>query len=97
MLVLTATACETTQARKAARSRVLRALDGADAKDEIEAALGRASELVHATGARSYEPQVLLERARLAEVLADEAGHQRWLREAHSLFADELFERLADA
>ena len=70
------------------RARVLLALDGADAQEQIEAALGRALALVHSTGARSYEPQVRVERARLAGLLSDASGRQQWLREAHRLFTE---------
>jgi hypothetical protein len=71
-----------------ARGRVLLEQAGADARTEIEASLDRASDLVRSTGARSYEPQILVERARLASLLADSAGRQQWLREAHRLFVE---------
>jgi tetratricopeptide (TPR) repeat protein len=67
-------------------ARVLLALDGAAAKDDVEAALERALELVHSTGARSYEPQIYVERARLARILSDAAATLHWGREAHRLF-----------
>ena len=38
-------------------ARVLLALDGAAAKDAVEAAFDRAQALMHSTGARSYEPR----------------------------------------
>jgi len=71
-----------------ARARVLLALGGADGRHEIETSLDRASELVRSTGARSYEPQIQLERARLAGLLSDEAIHLQWLHEAHRLFTE---------
>jgi hypothetical protein len=69
-----------------ARSRVLMTLDGADARGEIEAALERALAIVGSTGARAFEPQIYLERARLADLLSDATSRERWLREAHRLF-----------
>jgi hypothetical protein len=38
------------------------------------------------TGAISYEPQILVERARLAELSGDSAGRTDLIREAHRLF-----------
>jgi tetratricopeptide (TPR) repeat protein len=67
-------------------ARVLLALDGAAAKDAVEAALERALALMRSTGARSYEPQIYVERARLAHLLSDAATAQHWQREAHRLF-----------
>jgi ATP/maltotriose-dependent transcriptional regulator MalT len=69
-----------------AYARVLLALDGAAAKDEVEAALERALALMHSTRARSYEPQIYVERARLAGILSDAATAQHWGRAAHRLF-----------
>jgi tetratricopeptide (TPR) repeat protein len=69
-----------------ARSRVLLALDGATAREEIESALDGAEALVHSTGARAWAPQILVERARLAGALSDVARREQWLREAHRLF-----------
>ncbi len=69
-----------------ARARILLALDGANARAEIESALDCATELVRATGAISYEPQILVERARLAELLGDRVGRTDLIREAHRLF-----------
>jgi adenylate cyclase len=70
-----------------AGARVLLALDGAAAKDAVEAALDRARALMHSTGACSYEPQIYAERARLAGILSDATTAQRWGREAHRLFS----------
>ncbi len=71
-----------------ARARVLLALDAAAARGEVEATLDRALALVQSTGARSYEPQIYVERARLAGILSDASGAQQWLREAHRLFTE---------
>jgi hypothetical protein len=69
-----------------AMARVLRTIEGADGSAGIEAALDRALALVQSTEARSYEPQVYVERARLAVLRADASGAQKWLREARRLF-----------
>ena len=70
-----------------ALARVLRAIEGADGSAGVVAALDRAQALVQSTGARSYEPQIYVERARLAALRADAADAQQRLREAHRLFA----------
>ena len=70
------------------RARVLLALDGVAARDAVEASLDHALALVQSTGARSYEPQIDVERARLAGLLGDSAGRLEWLREAQDLFAE---------
>ena len=57
-----------------------------EARAEIETLLDLA--LVRSTGARSYEPQICVERAQLAVLLSDPAGRQQWLREAHRLFTE---------
>ena len=43
---------------------------------------------VRSTGARSLEPQIYVERARLAGILSDSAGRLEWLREALRLFTE---------
>jgi len=53
------------------------ALEGANARKESESALDRTAELVRTTGARAYEPQILVERARLAGDVSDTAGRQQ--------------------
>ena len=68
------------------RARVMIALDGAAAKTEIEAELDRADELLRSTNARSYEPEILEERAALADVLDDPAPAERLRAEALSLY-----------
>ncbi len=71
-----------------ARARVELTQNGADARSEIEATLDRAQALVRSTGARSYEPQIHVERARLADLLSDAAGREEALREALRLFTE---------
>jgi tetratricopeptide (TPR) repeat protein len=71
-----------------ARARVLRHARGADARGEIERTLDRALALVEETNARSIEPQLLEERARLANLLGESAACERGLREAQRLYAE---------
>jgi hypothetical protein len=71
-----------------ARARALLSLDGAKAAPEIEATLERASALVRSTGARSYEPEILEVRSRLAGARSDAAACERLLREAQQLYAE---------
>ncbi len=68
--------------------RVRLTLDGVDAREQIESTLDRALALVRSTGARSFEPQIHVERARLAGLLSDAVGREQWLREAHRLFTE---------
>ncbi len=65
-------------------------LAGGDLDDRaaIESALDRAAEYVEITGARSFLPQIGVERAKLARLEGDEAGRERHLREAHRLFTE---------
>ena len=70
------------------RSRVLRALDGPDARGEIEASLERAQQLLEMSGARAFAPFIVEERARLAAVLDDEVEASKLLRRARHLFAE---------
>jgi tetratricopeptide (TPR) repeat protein len=69
-----------------ARSRVLRALDGADARSEIEASLARAEVLLESSGARAFAPFIVEERARLAAVLGNEDSARDLLRRTRELF-----------
>jgi hypothetical protein len=71
-----------------ARARVLLHARGAEARDEIERALDRALALVEETNGRSIEPQVLEERARLANLLGDAATCERGLRDAQRLYVE---------
>jgi hypothetical protein len=66
---------------------VLLATAGADGAAEIDATLNEAAALVSATEAQAYTPDIHVERARLARLTGDEAGHVRELREAHRLFS----------
>ena len=70
------------------RARVLRALDGADARVEIESTLARAQHLLEKSGARAFAPFIIEERARLLEVLGDPNGATQHLREAQRAFAE---------
>jgi hypothetical protein len=67
---------------------VLRALDGADARGEIEASLERAQHLLEKSGARAFAPFIIEERARLFEVLGDGETAELSLREAQRLFTE---------
>ncbi|MBI3784020.1 MAG: hypothetical protein HY270_11530 [Deltaproteobacteria bacterium] len=71
-----------------ALARLRRAVEGADGSAAIAAALDRALALVQSTGARSFEPQISVERARLAALRLDASEAQQWLREAHRLFTE---------
>jgi class 3 adenylate cyclase/tetratricopeptide (TPR) repeat protein len=69
-----------------ARARVLLRLDCHRWRTDLEAALTRALELVESTGARSNEPFVRLERARLAKATGDVAIMRRELGDAARQF-----------
>jgi len=69
-------------------ARVLSHTEGAPAAAAIETALHEAERLIAATGARSYEPILHEERARLAGVRSDAAGRERELREALRLYTE---------
>ena len=58
------------------------------AREEIESALQTATETVADMGARGLEPDVLIERARLARLLGDEGRYRGDLSEAHRLFIE---------
>jgi hypothetical protein len=66
----------------------LRETRGGAAASEIQAALAEAAAWVESTGAKSYEPFLLLERAELARLTGDEASREHALREAHRLFVE---------
>ena len=55
---------------------------------DIEAALEAATGLIEQTGAQKYRPQLHEARAELAQLLGDEATHERELHEAHSLYVE---------
>jgi hypothetical protein len=67
-------------------ARVLLAQEGATDKKGIEITLERVAAPVQSTGARSYEPQIYVERARLATLSGDDEPAQHNLRKAHWLF-----------
>ncbi|HEU4978201.1 MAG TPA: adenylate/guanylate cyclase domain-containing protein [Solirubrobacteraceae bacterium] len=67
-------------------ARILLAAEGLRARDEIEAALTRAQELVDSTGAHGLEATIHVELAELARQNGDEAERERELGEAHRLF-----------
>jgi hypothetical protein len=62
--------------------------DGATAKAAVVEALDTARDCVEEFGARFYAPLVLLERARLAQLLHDEESATANVREAHHLFTE---------
>jgi tetratricopeptide (TPR) repeat protein len=69
-------------------ARVLLSTRGLVAREEIESALQTAAERVAEMGARGLEPDVLMERARLARLLGDEARYRCDLSEAHRLLTE---------
>ena len=69
-----------------ALARALRAEQSAAAGDEIERCLGRALDLVNETEARAVEPQIIEERARLAQLRGDDATATAELQRAHALY-----------
>ncbi len=71
-----------------ARSRVLRGLDGPEARAEIEVSLARAELLLEWSGARAFAPFIVEERARLAAVLGDQEGAADLLARARDLFGE---------
>ena len=58
-------------------ARILLAAQGLRARDEIDAVLTRAQELVDATGAYGHEPAIHVELAELAHQNGDEAERAR--------------------
>jgi tetratricopeptide (TPR) repeat protein len=64
-------------------ARVLLAQADATATGAIEEALDGAERLIEQTGAVSFRPLVLLERAALARLAGDAAARERALQEAH--------------
>jgi len=69
-------------------ARVLLAQEGATAARAIEETLNDAERLIEQTGALSFRPLVLLERAALARLTGDAAARQRAMREAHRSFTE---------
>jgi adenylate cyclase len=69
-------------------ARVLLGSAGVAAREQIEAALARALQLVRETGAKASEPLVHVELAELARQSGQEQERQRELCEAHRLFTE---------
>jgi tetratricopeptide (TPR) repeat protein len=69
-------------------ARILLGSEGLAAREEIESALERASELTRGSGIRSLEPMIHVELAELAHQNGDEDERQRALSEAHRLFTE---------
>jgi tetratricopeptide (TPR) repeat protein len=70
------------------RAQALLASRGADARPDVEAALGRAESLIEETGGRSLQPHVHEQRVILAKLAGDAEACTRELREAHRLFTE---------
>jgi class 3 adenylate cyclase/tetratricopeptide (TPR) repeat protein len=70
------------------RMHALREIEGLQAKGKIEAAIAEAQAWLEMSGAKSYEPFLHVERAKLARLIGDDAARQRELREAHRLFTE---------
>jgi class 3 adenylate cyclase/tetratricopeptide (TPR) repeat protein len=71
-----------------ALARTLLASEGAAARATVETLLDEAQATVEECGARVFEPQILAERACLAELAGDDGARLRNLRAAHRLFTD---------
>ena len=69
-------------------ARILLASEGLAAREEIESALERASDLARETGMCSIEAKIHVELAELARQNGDEEERERELREAHRLFRE---------
>jgi hypothetical protein len=66
----------------------LQVLRGVEAAREIQAALAEAVLWMERSGAKSYEPFLLLESAELARLTGDEASCDHALRGAHRSFVE---------
>lgn len=75
-------------AAQLALARVLLATGSADTLTVIQSALDRAKEIVQETGAHSYEPQILVERARLAKLLGDQNTFEKFNQDAQRIFIE---------
>ena len=71
-----------------ALARALRADPGATAAKDFDACVIRALELVGETGGRALEPQIVEERARLAQLCGDRAGASEALQRARILYVE---------
>ena len=69
-------------------ARILLESAGADAEDEIEAAVARALELAGALGLKTFEPMAHEQLADLAKLLGDGDRYAREIAEAHRLFTE---------
>jgi len=69
-------------------ARILLASEGLAAREEIESALERASDLARETGMCSIEAKIHVELAELARQNGDEEERERELREARRLFTE---------
>ena len=69
-------------------AEALRRTEGVAAAGAIRNALARARNLVDGTEARAYEPWILEEEGRLAQLEGDQAQFESKLREAHRLFVE---------
>jgi tetratricopeptide (TPR) repeat protein len=67
-------------------ARVLLGTAGLRARDEIEAVLARAEEVVRTLGTVVVEPLIHEVRSELAQQAGDVRGHEHHVREAHRLF-----------
>ncbi len=71
-----------------AKARLLASTRGRSAADEIQQVLDEAQADVDRTGWRIYRPSVLMERARLAQLLGNREERLQLLQKAHSLFLE---------
>jgi hypothetical protein len=69
-------------------ARVLRAVDGLAAENQIEATLDCVSKMIEENGGRVYLPQVREERAELAGLHGNHAARADHLHEAHRLYTE---------
>ncbi len=76
------------QARAFSRSAISLGTAGRRAQSSVEQSLEGARSEIQRCGARVYEPDLMVERARLAQLIGDDATSQRHLREAQSLFTE---------
>jgi class 3 adenylate cyclase/tetratricopeptide (TPR) repeat protein len=70
------------------RARVLRTLDGAGARAQVEASLARAGLLLEWSGARAFAPFIVEELARLAAILGEDERAAELLRRARALYGE---------
>jgi len=67
---------------------ILLSTRGVAAREEVEAALQRAAETAAEMGAKAFEPDVLIQRARLSRLLGEEDRHRGQFSEAHRLLTN---------